>query len=167
MIQANELGKRLKDWHWTIATAESCTAGGIGAAIASVDGASSYFKGGVISYATEVKIDVLGVNPDIIQTHGVVSAQTVVAMNRGVRKLLGTDMAISISGYAGSSGGDEFAANGTIWICVGSDLFHETTQCIMVHGNRKDNLQQAIETALQMAVDYLDSNEKECKITRG
>jgi len=89
----------------TLATAESCTGGMIGAAITSMAGSSQYYRGGVIAYDNAVKRRVLGVAPRILSKHGAVSGPTVLAMARGARKLLGTDCAIAVSGIAGPGGG--------------------------------------------------------------
>ena len=91
----------------TLATAESCTGGGIGAAITAVPGASKVFKGGVISYTNEVKEHCLGVDPAVLEKYGAVSAPVAGAMASGVRKMLQTDVAVSVTGLAGP-GGDEF-----------------------------------------------------------
>ncbi|MDO5446880.1 MAG: CinA family protein [Prevotellaceae bacterium] len=144
------LGQKLKAKRMTIATAESCTAGAIGAAIASVDGASAYYLGSVVTYATRLKTELLKVDATTIERYGVVSRETAVEMNDGVKKLTGANVAISITGYAGATGGDEFAENGTIWICVG-----EKSKKLMVDGDRTENLQVAVEEALKMAIENI------------
>lgn len=100
----------------TLATAESLTGGGIGAALTAVPGASAVFKGGVISYTDEVKRDVLGVSAQVLQHHGAVSAETACAMATGVRKLLKADYAISVTGLAGPAGDDFGHSVGTVFI---------------------------------------------------
>lgn len=100
----------------TLATAESLTGGGIGALLTSVPGASAVFKGGVISYANEVKREVLGVPKAYLSTFGAVSAPVAEAMAVGVRELLKADIAISVTGLAGP-GGDAFGNEvGTVYI---------------------------------------------------
>lgn len=153
-----ELGRVLRERGLTIATAESCTAGGIAAAIASVDGASEYLVGGVVTYATDMKKKLLGVTEDIIRNSGVVSRETALAMNAGVRALTGAHVALSITGYAGSSGGDEFAENGTIWICAGMEGKEPCCGMLKVSSDRSENLRQAVLKALEMVVGYV----KEC-----
>lgn len=155
-MQVNKLGELLNAKKMKIVTAESCTAGGVGAAIASVDGASCYFVGGVICYATELKESLLGVEHDIIARYGVVSKQTVLTMNEGVRKLTHADVAISTTGYVGTSGGDEFASNGTVWICVSANNCEPYTKKIILTNNRSENIQDVIKTAIDMAVKYID-----------
>lgn len=113
-----QFGEILRDKGVTISTAESCTGGYIAHLITSVAGSSAYFKGSVVSYADEVKIKVLGVNPADIEARGVVSETVVIQMAEGVRKLLGTDYAVSTSGIAGPDGGTPEKPVGTVWIGV-------------------------------------------------
>ena len=102
-------GKRL-------ATAESLTGGGIGAAITSVSGASAVFAGGVISYTNAVKHKVLGVPMEILDTCGAVSAPVAKAMAQGARRVIGADVAVAVTGLAGPDG-DEFGNPvGTVFI---------------------------------------------------
>ncbi len=86
---------------FTVSTAESCTGGNIAHLITEVPGSSNYFKGSVVSYATEVKINVLGVPAELVEKYGVVSSEVAEAMANGVRRLLDTDYAISTTGVAG------------------------------------------------------------------
>lgn len=153
------LGERLKTRGLTLATAESCTGGGIGTAIASVDGASTYFLGGIISYATRLKTALLHVDEDTIDVHGVVSEETAMAMNRGCLQLTGADIAISVTGYAGASGGDEHSPNGRIWICVGAKEREPLTRRLDVKGSRIDNIHTIIGAALLMAINYINQSE--------
>ena len=143
----------------TISTAESCTAGGISAVIASVDGASVYFLGGVVSYATNLKTGILGVPEELIERCGVVSKETAVAMNEGVRRLTHSDVAVSVTGYVGASGGDDFVPNGTVWICVGSDA-NTVTREMHVSSDRTANIQSVIDTALALTVEFISSQKK-------
>jgi nicotinamide-nucleotide amidase len=101
----------------TVASAESITGGRVAAALTAVPGSSAAFVGGVVSYATEVKIDVLGVPASVIAEHGVVSAACAGAMASGVRRLLGTDWAVATTGVAGP-GPQEGVPAGTVWVGV-------------------------------------------------
>ena len=158
----NELSLKLKslltERGLSISTAESCTAGGIGAAIAAVDGASVYYKGGVVSYATELKISLLGVSKETISFHGVVSEDTAIEMNKGVRHLIHSDLAISVTGYIGAAGDDEFVPNGTVWLCVASNEGPITTKKITLNEDRAINAQTVITTALEMLIEYINEN---------
>ncbi|CAM3773546.1 CinA family protein [Litorimonas haliclonae] len=100
----------------TIATAESCTGGLIGAAITSIPGSSAPFKGGIIAYDNAVKANQLDVPEAIIETHGAVSEEVAEAMAQGVLTALETDLAISVTGIAGPGGGSEEKPIGTVWI---------------------------------------------------
>ena len=102
----------------TLAIAESCTGGRVAQRITSLPGASAYFKGSMVSYATETKIEVLKVSKELIDTHSVVSAEVAKAMAENVKKLLKTDFAIATTGNAGPSKGDSDADIGTVFIAI-------------------------------------------------
>ena len=104
----------------TLATAESCTGGAIASKFTAMAGASAYFRGGVVSYATEVKQSVLGVDADIIDREGVVSEATVKAMAEGARQLMQSDYAIATTGIAGPTGGSDEHPVGEVWMAVAS-----------------------------------------------
>jgi len=112
------VGKLLKKSNKTIAVAESCTGGAIAQAITSVPGASSYFKGGIVSYATETKIKVLGVNKALIDAHSVVSSQVAEAMAKRALQMFDVDYAIAATGNAGPTKGDSDAEIGTVFIAL-------------------------------------------------
>jgi nicotinamide-nucleotide amidase len=112
------LGKLLTQQKQTIATAESCTGGKIAAVLSSVAGASAYFKGSVVSYATEAKTNVLGISEEVIKTHSVVSAEVAKAMALSIQKMMQTDYAIATTGNAGPSKGDSNAEIGTVFIAL-------------------------------------------------
>lgn len=112
------VGKKLKELNKTIATAESCTGGYIAASLTSVPGASAYFKGSVVSYATETKINVLGVSEKLIEEYSVVSAEVAKAMALNVKQLLNTDYAIATTGNAGPTKGEEKAELGSVFIAL-------------------------------------------------
>ncbi len=102
----------------TLATAESCTGGKIAQKITALAGASSYFKGSVVSYATEAKINVLHVSESVIEKHSVVSEAVAKAMAENVKKILKTDFAIATTGNAGPTKGDSNAEVGTVYIAI-------------------------------------------------
>lgn len=112
------LGNKLLEKRLTLGTAESCTGGNISHLITSVAGSSAYFKGSVVSYANEVKINVLGVSAENINKDGAVSESVVREMANGVAKLLNVDCSIAVSGIAGPDGGTEDKPVGTVWICT-------------------------------------------------
>ncbi len=136
----------------TLATAESLTGGGIGAALTAVPGASAVFKGGIISYTDEVKREVLCVPAHVLQTHGAVSAPVAQAMAAGARKLLKADYCISVTGLAGPSG-DEFGHEvGTVFIGFESDVKALVKECHF-SGDRDAVRSQTMETALQLILE--------------
>ncbi|BDU27568.1 CinA family nicotinamide mononucleotide deamidase-related protein [Flavobacterium sp. GSB-24] len=112
------VGKILTKQNKTVSTAESFTGGRIASLLSAVPGASSYFKGSVVSYATETKINVLGVSEEIIKKHSVVSAEVASAMALSVKNLLKTDYGIATTGNAGPSKGDSDAEIGTVFIAL-------------------------------------------------
>ncbi len=112
------IAKELSLSNQTLATAESCTGGKIAERITAMSGASSYFKGSVVSYATEIKIEVLKVPEVLIQKHTVVSAEVAEAMAANVLKLFKTDFAIATTGNAGPAKGDADTEVGTVFIAI-------------------------------------------------
>ena len=112
------LGRLLTSKNATLATAESCTGGKIAQMITSVPGASNYFKGSVVSYATETKISVLGISSELIKEHSVVSFEVAKEMALAVKKLMNTDYAIATTGNAGPSKGDGNSEIGTVFIAI-------------------------------------------------
>ncbi|WP_166922139.1 CinA family nicotinamide mononucleotide deamidase-related protein [Flavobacterium poyangense] len=112
------LGKLLKKQNKTIATAESFTGGKIASILSAVPGASSYFRGSIVPYATELKVSVLGVSQELIEKFSVVSAEVASAMALSVKEMLKTDYAIATTGNAGPSKGDSDAEIGTVFIAL-------------------------------------------------
>lgn len=112
------IGKLLQQKNKNIATAESCTGGKIAATISSVSGSSSYFKGSIVSYATEAKIDVLKIDKKIIEEHSVVSAAVALEMAKQVKSLFNVDFALATTGNAGPTKGDSDAKIGTVFIAL-------------------------------------------------
>ena len=146
---ATNLVELLKARGLTCATAESCTGGGVGSAITAVPGSSAVFAGGVISYANEVKRDVLGVSSDILQNVGAVSSETAAQMAEGARRLLKTDLAVSLTGIAGPDGGSEEKPVGLVWFGLATKGGVRTEKCIF-RGDRAKVREQAITHALGM-----------------
>jgi nicotinamide-nucleotide amidase len=112
------LGRLLTQQGKTIATAESCTGGKIAQMFTSVAGSSNYFRGSVVSYATDTKVTVLGVSQSTIDTHSVVSAAVAKEMAIGIKKLMQTDYAIATTGNAGPNKGEAEAEVGTVFIAL-------------------------------------------------
>lgn len=143
----------------TLATAESCTGGGIGAVLTAVSGSSAVFKGGIISYTNEVKTNVLGVSAELLKIHGPVSAVVAEAMAKGAKNALHTDIAVSVTGLAGP-GGDEYGNPvGTVYIGYADD-----SQCISVPcfftGDREEIRNQAISAVLTLILEKYSGGEQ-------
>ena len=131
----------------TLVTAESCTGGGIGAALTAVPGSSAVYKGGVICYTNWVKEHVLGVSSQLLDRHGAVSAPVAEAMALGARKTLEADIAVSVTGLAGP-GGDEFGHDvGTVFIGCAAE-HRSVVKEFHFAGDRNAVREQAVEEAL-------------------
>ncbi len=138
----------------TLVTAESCTGGGIGAALTAVPGSSKVYKGGIISYTNSVKTGQLGVSPELLDRVGAVSAEVAEAMANGARAALYADIAVSVTGLAGPDG-DEFGNSvGTVFIGY-SDANITVSKEFHFSGNREAVRSQAIDAALQYILDNL------------
>ena len=137
----------------TLVTAESCTGGGIGAAITSIPGSSSVYKGGIISYTNWVKENLLNVDAEVLNACGAVSPAVAKAMAEGARKALCADIAVSVTGLAGP-GGDEFGNPvGTVYIGYADAFRCESIACYFT-GDREEIRTQAIEAALKIILDF-------------
>lgn len=100
---------------WMLATAESCTGGGIAAAATDLAGSSRWFAGGIVSYSNAAKVDLLGVEAAVIDQHGAVCEAVVQAMASGARARLGAQLAVAVSGIAGPGGGTDDKPVGLVW----------------------------------------------------
>lgn len=112
------LGERLFEKGLTLGTAESCTGGKIAHLITSIAGASRYFKGSVISYANEEKVNILHVSQDSLDRFGAVSEAVALEMAKGAQRALNVDCSIATTGIAGPDGGTDEKPVGTVWICT-------------------------------------------------
>ena len=146
---AVNLVELLKAQGLTCATAESCTGGGVGSAITAVPGSSAVFAGGVISYSNDAKRNVLGVSADILRNVGAVSSETAAQMAEGARRLLKTDLAVSLTGIAGPDGGSEEKPVGLVWFGLATKDGVRTEKAIF-RGDRAQVRAQAVTHALGM-----------------
>ena len=138
----------------TLATAESCTGGMIGAALTAVPGASKVYKGGIISYWSDVKQELLGVDPEDLKNLGPVSAQVAGSMADGARKALHTDYGISVTGLAGPDG-DEFGKPvGTVFVGL-STRSKTVARQFRFYGDREDIRNQAARAALEFILEEI------------
>ncbi|MBQ7533809.1 MAG: competence/damage-inducible protein A [Bacteroidales bacterium] len=150
--------EKLKAVGKTLASAESCTGGTIAKMITAIPGSSEVFKGTVVSYATSVKEEVLGVNHDDVEKYTVVSQQVAEQMATGVRTLLKTDYAVATTGVAGPGGATEENPVGTVWIAVAGPNGVVSKRCNFGK-DRGNNIERASITALEMVRQYVISTE--------
>lgn len=143
----NCIGRILSETGKTMSAAESCTGGMISHLITSIPGSSGYYLGSVTSYANSVKENVLGVPSAIIKEHGAVSSECAAAMAEGIRKLTGSDFAVSTTGVAGPGGGTDEKPVGMVWIGVSSESGTETFK-ILNKGDRQRNIERSAAHAL-------------------
>lgn len=156
---AEAVGKALNRHSMTVSTAESCTGGYIAHLITSVPGSSEYFKGSVVAYSNEVKMNVLNVSEDTLKKYGAVSEETVREMAQGVLNVMNTDTAVVTSGIAGPSGGTPEKPVGTVWIAVAVDQKIVTKECHF-GDNREINIECAANTALKTLYDTINTINK-------
>ena len=156
-LRSKEINEMLWRNHKTLATAESCTAGRVASVITAVPGSSNYYKGGLVCYSDEVKIQLLKVDADIIAEKTPVCEEVVRQMVIGANELFHTDYAVAISGFAGPGGPDGGRSGvivGTIWIAVGTKDNVVTTM-IEEDNGRDKNLASATTVAMHLLRDYL------------
>ena len=138
----------------TLAVAESCTSGSIASTITSIAGSSAYFKGGIIAYHNQIKIDVLKVSSSLIDEYTEVSYYVVEQMAKSVKKQFSSDVSIATSGYAGPGGGTVINPVGTVFfaVAVQNRVFVEKK---FFRGTRKDVIDQATKFALDILLDKI------------
>ena len=146
---ASRLVELLKERGLTCATAESCTGGGVASAITDVPGASAVFWGGIVSYDNSVKEHVLGVPQSVLSRHGAVSPECAAAMATGARRLMKTDMAVSLTGIAGPDGGSADKPVGLVWFGLSTEHGVRTEKAVF-GGARADIRRSAVLHALEM-----------------
>lgn len=129
----------------TCSVAESITAGGVGHALTMAPGASAVFLGGAIVYSNEMKINYLGVNPELIAAHSVVSEEVAISMADGAREKFGTTWAIATTGIAGP-GGYQGIAEGTVWVVIRGPI-NQSLQ-LQLDGGREAIRSGAISSAI-------------------
>lgn len=145
----------------TLSTAESCSSGRIATILTTPAGSSLYFKGGLVCYADELKVNFLGVSQELIDEKTAVCEEVAQQMVKGANKMFGTDYAVAITGFAGPGGGTEESPVGTIWIAVGSSK-RIVCQKVFNQLGRDENVELATEAAMSLLVAFLKEElEKE------
>ena len=138
----------------TLATAESCTGGGLGVALTAVPGSSAVYKGGIISYTNWVKHVLLGVDAALLDREGAVSAPVAEAMASGAKNALQADIAISVTGLAGPGGDSYGNPVGTVFIGYSDDV-RVLRRKFVFYGDRSSVRKQACRAALELLLEYL------------
>jgi nicotinamide-nucleotide amidase len=133
-----------------IATAESCSAGLLAARLTERPGSSAYVAGGVVAYANDAKVQLLGVDPGLIEAHGAVSEQVAEAMAAGALNRFGADTAVAITGIAGPGGGTEEKPVGTVCFSVRLADGAVQTRTLLLPGNRSDIRERSTTVAMHM-----------------
>lgn len=150
----DSLATRLLERKHTLAVAESCTGGLVGATLSGRPGSSAWFLGGIIAYANSLKTNLLGVPSDLLEAHGAVSPETAQAMADGARSRTGADVAVALTGIAGPDGGTPAKPVGLVYIAVASP----TGICVREHhfpGSREEIRVAATQSALALVLEQL------------
>ena len=142
----------------TVATAESCTGGLVAHLITEVPGSSAYLRGGIVAYADDVKRAALGVPAEVLAAHGAVSAQVAIAMADGVRRALGTDLGVAVTGIAGPDGGSDAKPVGLVYVAV-AGLGAPAVRRFLWQGDRAANKRSSAEAALEMLLERVSDPE--------
>lgn len=151
------IGPLLRARGWSIGTAESCTGGLIAQRLIGVPGSSAYVRGGVVAYANEVKIGLLGIDPALIEEHGVVSAACALALARAARHVLGVDLGVATTGIAGPPDPARRSRKpiGLVYVAVAWPQGERVEEHRWPSQDRGANMAASAEAALALAVDVL------------
>jgi nicotinamide-nucleotide amidase len=144
-----QVGSLLRGAH-SIATAESCTGGLLAARLTELPGSSAYVKGGIVAYSNEVKISQAGVDPQLIESHGAVSAEVAEALADGARSRLGADVGVGVTGVAGPGGGSAEKPVGLVWLSVATPDGGHLTRSVNLPGGRADVRDRATTVAMHL-----------------
>lgn len=155
---AEELGELLLKNNWLMTTAESCTAGGVSHAITAINGSSAWFECGFVTYSNQSKTSLLGVLPSLIASYGAVSSEVAEAMANGALETSNANIALSITGIAGPSGGSKQKPVGTVWIAWAIKNSLCFSQLFQFDGDRNSVRYQAIEQSLLGLISTIKKN---------
>lgn len=163
-VETKTISKEISSIFWregyTLATAESCTAGNVSAVITSIPGSSRFFKGGIIAYSNEVKQNILHVEKELLDTVGEVSEEVAVQMVKGAMEALGCEFAVATTGIAGPGGGTHEKPVGTIWVAAGNRE-KVITALLTEDEGREKNVQLATTKVLQLLLELCQTKENE------
>jgi nicotinamide-nucleotide amidase len=148
------IGDLMRERNLTLSVAESCTGGLVMHRLTNISGSSAYLMGGFVTYSNDAKMEFAGVQPETLETYGAVSEQTAAEMANGVRGAFNTDLALSVTGIAGPTGGTETKPVGLTYIALSSSEGVEVERHVW-HGNRERNKAQSAEAALHLLFAFL------------
>ena len=151
-----ELAQLLMQHHWRLSTAESCTGGLVAASLTNLAGSSDWFERGYVTYSNEAKSEDIGVEPHLIQEHGAVSDQVARAMAIGAKQSSNTQIALSITGIAGPTGGSPEKPVGTVCFAWILDTDQVISEIKNFNGDRAEIRAQAGEFALRKLTELLN-----------
>lgn len=134
--EVSTLAERLKEHHWKLATAESCTGGLIAASCTALSGSSDWFERGFVTYSNAAKTEMLGVDAALIAAHGAVSEAVARAMAEGALAHSRADIAVAVTGIAGPTGGSAEKPVGTVWLAWALRRGIVHTECLHLPGDR-------------------------------
>ena len=154
--QIERLVQILKNRNMTVATAESCTGGLLGKSITDVSGSSAVYPGGVISYCNRIKHQILGVDQGLLDTLGPVSGSVARQMAEGVRRVIGADLGISVTGIAGPNSDDSGKPVGLVYIAASDGQTTLIREC-RFKGDRSAVRTQAAESAAELALSFIEN----------
>lgn len=140
--------------NFSLSIAESCTGGSLSSKLTRIPGASKYFLGSVVAYSNELKTNLLGVSPVVLEKHGAVSRETVFGLLQGVLEKTGSDFAVAVTGIAGPSGGTPDKPVGTIWGAVGHKNAEPHIWSFFLRGNRDMIIDRAVNTLYMELLKY-------------
>jgi PncC family amidohydrolase len=152
------VGALLRQRSLTLATAESCTGGLLAHRLTNISGSSDYYLGGVVAYSNRLKETLLGVLPGTLRAYGAVSEETAREMARGARQHLEADVAVSITGIAGPTGGTAEKPVGLMYLAVSLAGEEQCRRFTFAH-DRLGNKQAAVEAAMELVIDSLQEGE--------
>jgi len=154
-LLAQQVGEALKAHGMTLATAESCTGGGVAQTVTMISGSSEWFDRGFVTYSNTAKEEMLGVAPDTLEQHGAVSEQTVREMVDGALQYSRAQVALSVSGIAGPTGGTPEKPVGMVWFAWGTSKSVQAV-CHQLTGDRDAVRAKSVQIALQGVLNLLN-----------
>ena len=158
MLAVKQLQELCLSHNFSISVAESCTSGSVSSAITSISGSSKYFKGGIIAYQNEIKINILGVSEDLISEKSEVSVEVVESMAYNSLLHFNSDFSVATSGYAGPIGGSDINPVGTVFIAVANQS-NTIVKRYSFSGNRQRITMQATKEAILLLLSEIKKHK--------